>query len=181
MTKTGTIKNHGFVIWFTGLPCSGKTSLSKHLLSNLQTKYNIPIQHIDGDSVRSVFPSLGFSKDERNRHVKQMGFLASTLASNGINSIASFVSPYQESRDFCRNLCQKFIEIHVSTPVEECEKRDVKGMYKKARSGEIKNFTGINDPYEDPTKPELKIDTSNKDINECLKEIEDFLKDNKYI
>lgn len=171
----------GFVVWFTGLPCSGKTSLSKALESDLKENYQLPVQHIDGDSVRSVFPSIGFSASDRNRHVSQMGFLASMLSKNGVSCVASFVSPYKESRDFCRNICENFIEVHVSTPLEVCEKRDSKGMYRKARAGEILNFTGINDPYEDPTDPEIQIDTSEQEITDSLSIIVDYLKSREFV
>lgn len=100
--------------------------------------------------------------------MKRVGFLASKLESNGVYVVASFISPYKESRDFVRGLCNDFVEIHVSTPLEVCETRDVKGLYKKARSGEIQNFTGISDPFEAPENPEISIDTSNISVEKAI-------------
>ena len=97
----------------------------------------------------------GFTREERNEHVRRTGFLASRLEAHGVTVVASFVSPYRESRDFVRGLCRNFIEIYVATPLEECERRDVKGLYARARRGEISNFTGINDPYEAPEHPDI--------------------------
>ena len=106
--------------------------------------------------------------EERNRHVKRVGFLASMLEKNGVFVVATFISPYRDSREFVRNLCENFNEVHVSTPLEVCEKRDVKGLYAKARKGEITQFTGIDDPYEEPLNPEIKVDTTNQSIEESV-------------
>lgn len=133
------------------------------------------IEKLDGDVVRSILPKTGFSKEERNEHIKRIGFISSMLERNGISVLASFISPYHESRNFVRRLCNNFIEVYVSTPVEECEKRDVKGLYAKARSGEIKNFTGIDDPFEAPVNPEIKIDTSSQSVEESAGIIIEYL------
>ena len=108
---------------------------------------------------------------ERNRHIRRVGFLASKLEKNGVYVIASFISPYQETREFVRNLCDNFIEVHVSTPLETCEKRDAKGLYAKARKGEIKQFTGIDDPYEEPIKPEIRVDTTDISVEQAVNEV----------
>lgn len=162
------------VLWFTGLSGSGKSTLSEAVCMHLKKK-GMKVEHLDGDVIRKMFPKTGFSKQERNRHIKRVGFLASKLEENGVFVIASFISPYQETRDFVRGLCHNFIEVHVSTPLETCEKRDVKGLYAKARKGEITQFTGIDDPYEVPSDPEIKIDTTNitveQAVNEVLKKI----------
>lgn len=126
------------------------------------------VERLDGDEVRKIFPNTGFSKEERNDHIKRVGFLASKLEENGVSVIASFISPYRETRDFVRSLCNNFMEVHVATPLEECERRDVKGLYAKARKGEITRFTGIDDPYEQPLNPEIKIDTTNRYIEESI-------------
>lgn len=173
-------KTKAFVMWFTGLPCSGKSTLADALAARLSS-YNVPVDQLDGDVVRSVFPALGFSRDDRNRHVKQMGFLASRLEHHGVVAIASFVSPYIESRQFVRELCENLIEVHVATPLEECEERDVKGMYKKARLGEITQFTGVDDPYEIPLGSEITIDTSKPDVEECIDKIITYLKKNDFL
>ena len=125
------------------------------------------MEYLDGDSIRDLFPNTGFSKEERDQHVRRVGYLASKLEQNGVFVIASFISPYADSRQFVRGLCKSFIEVHVSTPLQECERRDVKGLYRKARLGEISNFTGISDPYEAPECPELRLDTRFLTVDEA--------------
>lgn len=166
--------NTAKVIWFTGLPCSGKSTLANALADYLRSS-GVKVEQLDGDVVRKFYPKLGFSKEERNLHIMQMALFASVLEKNEITVVASFVSPYEESRRFVREHCRNFIEIHVSTSLEECEKRDVKGMYKKARAGEITSFTGVDDPYEVPEKPELRIDTYQRSVDDCMKEICQYL------
>ncbi|MBI9054671.1 MAG: adenylyl-sulfate kinase [Bacteroidales bacterium] len=158
------------VYWFTGFSGSGKSTLSENFVKILKKK-GLRVEHLDGDSVRDIFPKTGFSKEERNRHIKRVGFLASKLEKNGVFVIASFISPYQETRDFVRNLCDNFVEVHVSTPIEVCEKRDVKGLYKKARNGEITQFTGIDHPYEIPNNPEITIDTTHMKVEDSVNEV----------
>jgi len=155
------------VLWFTGLSGAGKSTIAEVVFEKLKSK-GLKVEHLDGDKVREVFPKTGFSKDDRNRHIKRVGFLASLLERNGIFVVASFISPYQESRDFVRNQCQNFQEIYVSTPLSVCEQRDAKGLYAKARRGEITQFTGIDDPYEVPDHPEITVDTSNQTIEESV-------------
>ena len=101
--------------------------------------------------------------------------MSSTLEKNGVIVVAAFISPYEDARQFVRGMCNNFIEIHISTPLDECKRRDVKGLYAKAEKGEIKNFTGIDDPYEEPVNPELRIDTTNKSVEACISEISSFL------
>jgi adenylylsulfate kinase len=125
-----------------------------------------PVERLDGDSIRDIFPNTGFSKAERDAHIRRVGYLASKLEHNGVFVVASLVSPYRESRDFVRGLCRNFVEVHLATPLEECERRDVKGRYAKARRGEIRNFTGIDDPYEPPIAPELVIDTTSLSVED---------------
>lgn len=156
------------VIWLTGLSGAGKSTIAEALVLKLKEK-GIKTEHLDGDTVRAIFPQTGFTKEERIKHIKRVGFLASKLESNGIFVVASFISPYQESREFVRGICKNFIEVYVSTPLAECEKRDVKGLYKKARAGEIQNFTGISDPFEEPQNPELSIDTTNITVDNAVK------------
>lgn len=162
------------VIWFTGLPCSGKSTLADALSEQLKSR-NLKVQQLDGDIVRKFFPKLGFSKQERNQHIKQMALIAHILEKNGITVVASFVSPYQESRQFVRENCKNYIEIHVSTDLEICENRDVKGMYKKARAGELSSFTGVDDPYEIPQNPDLRIDTKGRTVEDCVEEILNYI------
>jgi len=126
------------------------------------------VEYIDGDALREVFPNTGFTRTEREEHLRRTGSMASRLAAHGITVVASFVSPYRESRDFIRRLCRDFVEIYVATPLEECERRDVKGLYARARRGEIRHFTGIDDPYEPPEHPELTLDTRALSVDECV-------------
>ncbi len=162
------------VLWFTGLSGSGKSTISESVFGILK-KRDYEVEHSDGDAIREIFPKTGFSRKERNEHVKRVGYLASRLQTHGVFVIGSFISPYREARDFVRNLCDDFTEIYISTPLEECERRDVKGLYEKARKGEIKQFTGIDDPYEAPEKPELSIDTTDLSIEESVEKVLDFL------
>lgn len=158
------------VIWFTGLSGSGKSTLAEAVYNKLKSK-SFKVDHLDGDTMRDIFPKTGFSKEERNSHIRRVGYLASKLESNGVFVTASFISPYKETRDFVRSLCTNFIEVHVSTPLETCEKRDVKGLYAKARKGEITQFTGIDDPYEAPENPDVRIDTTNISIEEAVEQV----------
>jgi len=158
------------VIWLTGLSGSGKSTIAEGLYKKIQSR-GLKVEYLDGDRVRNIFPKTGFSKEERDRHVKRIGFLASMLEKNGVIVVAAFISPYEESRKFVRDLCNNFIEVHVSTPLEECKRRDIKGLYAKAEKGEIKNFTGIDDPYEVPLQPELSFDTTNITVDEAVNRI----------
>lgn len=173
----GKTKVSPAVFWFTGLSGSGKSTLADKANEYLQSK-GILSERLDGDTVRDIFPKTGFSKEERNNHVKKVGFLASMLERNGVTVAASFISPYEEARDFVRSHCKNFIEIYVSTPIEECEKRDIKGLYAKARKGEIKNFTGLDNPFEKPQSPDLTIDTTGQSIEESFLKIKTLIDKN---
>lgn len=163
----GRKKTNPAVIWFTGLSGSGKSTIADGLEKQLAAR-GIVTERLDGDSIRDLFPQTGFTKEERTAHLKRVGHLASILEKRGIVVIASFVSPYRESRDFIRSICRNFIEVYVTTPIEECERRDVKGLYGKVRRGELKNFTGIDAPYESPSQPEIIIDTTNIEIKKSV-------------
>ena len=128
----------------------------------------VEAEYIDGDALRSIFPTTGYTRAEREEHLRRTGYLASRLAAHGVTVVASFVSPYRESRDFVRALFRHFAEIYVATPLEECERRDPKGLYARARRGEIRNFTGIDDPYEPPENPELTLDTRALSVDQCV-------------
>lgn len=162
------------VLWFTGLSGSGKSTISENIYSAL-TERGYRTEHLDGDAIREIFPKTGFSREERNAHVKRVGYIASRLQAHGVFVIGSFISPYREARQFVRDLCEDFVEIYVSTPLEVCEERDVKGLYKKARKGEITQFTGIDDPYEAPQDPELEIDTTNISPDEAVQRVLEYL------
>jgi len=161
----------GAVIWFTGLSGSGKTTLAKALAQRLIERGH-QVELIDGDEVRQFFPRLGYSREERNHHVQRIAHMAQVLEKHRIISIVALISPFEEGRAFARKIIKNFIEVYVSTPLEICEQRDPKGMYKKARQGEIKHFTGVDDPYEIPQAPELILDTSRLSVDQALNEIE---------
>ena len=162
------------VLWFTGLSGSGKSTISERVFATL-FQQNYEVEHLDGDAVREVFPKTGFSRKERTAHLKKVGFLASKLQKHGVFVVCSFISPYQDVRQIVREMCEDFTEIYVSTPLKECERRDVKGLYEKARKGEIENFTGISDPYEPPKNPDITIDTTHIGVEDAVKEVFDFL------
>jgi adenylylsulfate kinase len=155
------------VLWFTGLSGSGKSTIAVRVHQELQRR-GAEVEYIDGDALREVFPRTGFTREEREEHLRRTGYMASRLAAHGVTVVASFVSPYRESREFIRKLCPGFVEIYVSTPLEECERRDVKGLYARARRGEIRNFTGIDDPYEAPEHPELTLDTRTLSVEQSV-------------
>jgi adenylylsulfate kinase len=163
-----------FVLWLTGLSGSGKSTLAQ-MVHDYFLKKGCKVEWLDGDKVRSVFPNTGFSKEERDQHIKRIGFAVSLLEKNGVIVIASFISPYREARAFVRGMCRNFIEVYLSAPDKICEQRDVKGLYKKARRGEIKNFTGIADPYEPPDSCELVVDTSRQTPEKSFEQIKNYL------
>jgi adenylyl-sulfate kinase len=152
----------GFTLWFTGLSGSGKTTIAELLAPELERRGRM-VEKLDGDVVRTHLSyGLGFSKADRDANVERIGWVASRLTRAGVAVIVSAISPYEEARRKARAFvepCGPFLEIHVATPLEECERRDVKGLYAKARAGEIPEFTGISDPYEEPANPELRLDT----------------------
>lgn len=165
------------LLWFTGLSGSGKSTLSDALEKKL---FNLGFStySLDGDNVRSgINVNLGFDHNDRSENIRRVGEVSKILLDAGLIITASFVSPFQKDRDLVRKIvgCNNFIEIYVSTPLKQCEKRDVKGLYKKARNGEIRKFTGISSPYEIPNSPDLEIDTSKKSIHLCVKEIIEYI------
>ncbi|MGH3050328.1 MAG: adenylyl-sulfate kinase [Gaiellaceae bacterium] len=153
----------GFTLWFTGLSGAGKTTIAELVAPELE-RHGLKVEWLDGDVVRThLTKGLGFSKDDRDTNIERIGWVASRLTRHGAAVIVSAISPYEATRRKARALVEAegaFVEVHVATPVEECERRDVKGLYAKARSGEIPEFTGVSDPYEEPSGPELRIDTT---------------------
>jgi adenylylsulfate kinase len=129
------------------------------------------VERLDGDTLRGIFPGTGFDRKSRNEHIMRVGVMASLLEKHGVLVIASFISPYRQTREFVRKQCRNFIEVYVNASLQECERRDVKGLYARARAGEIQQFTGIDDPYEAPESPELAIDTERRSVEESLEEI----------
>jgi adenylylsulfate kinase len=168
-------KSDGCTIWMTGLPCSGKTTIAKKLKKKLERDL-LRVEHLDGDIVRKL-PNwnLGFSKKDRNKNIRRIARISSYLSQKAI-TICSFVSPYKEARQLARDGSNTFIEVYINCPVEVCAERDVKGMYAKAKSGEIKGFTGVDDPYEVPENPELACYTNVETIDESANKIYEYLK-----
>jgi adenylyl-sulfate kinase len=156
----------GFTLWFTGLSGSGKTTISELVAPELERR-GLLVERLDGDVVRTHLSNgLGFSKADRDANIERIGWVASRLTRAGAAVVVSAISPYEEARQKARALVEAegpFVEVYVATPVEECERRDVKGLYAKARAGEIPEFTGVSDPYEEPAHPELRIDTTQHD------------------
>jgi adenylylsulfate kinase len=156
-------KNRGFTLWFTGLPCSGKSTLAEIVAKELESRGR-GVEILDGDVVRThLTKGLGFSKEDRDENIRRIGYVCALLSKHGAIAISAAISPYRTIRDEVRSKTQNFIEVFVNTPLELCVKRDVKGMYKKAFAGEIKNFTGVTDPYEPPLNPEIVIETQKEE------------------
>ena len=164
-------KERGVVLWFTGLSGAGKSTLAEALEPKLRAEGK-KVEALDGDVVRThLSKGLGFSREDRDTNIARIAFVAHLLQRNGVVVLVSAISPYRNTRDDARKLISDFVEIHVAPPLEECIKRDVKGLYKKAIAGEIKQFTGISDPYEAPLNAELTIDTSNVSVDEGVARI----------
>lgn len=163
------------VVWITGLSGSGKTTIAREVVEKLREK-GLKVDHLDGETVRNIFPETGFTRSEVNEHIKRVGYLASRLENNGIFVVASFLSPFKESREFVRGLCNNFVEIHLSTPIEICEKRDTKNLYSMARKGIIKNLPGIDVNYEESENTELLIDAGVLSVVDATDVVYDYLK-----
>ncbi|HEV7366275.1 MAG TPA: adenylyl-sulfate kinase, partial [Gemmatimonadales bacterium] len=172
--RTAGQRGSGAVVWLTGLSGAGKSTIAERVCAELRGQGRA-VEHLDGDTVREVFPT-GFSREERHEHNRRIAFLASRLEHHGVIVVASFVSPYRESRAFARSMAHRFAEVHVATPIEECERRDIKGLYVRARRGEISRFTGVGDPYELPLDPELTIDTSDVSVEDASRRILEWLR-----
>jgi adenylyl-sulfate kinase len=163
--------NSGCTLWFTGLSGSGKSTLSQLVASRLRAG-GARVEVLDGDITRTLLcQGLGFSREDREENIRRIGFVCELLSRNGVIAIAAAISPYRASRDELRKRIPNFIEIHMNCPVEVLIERDVKGLYKKALAGEIKQFTGISDPYESPVAPELTIDSSAESIESSVARI----------
>lgn len=171
----------GFILWFTGLSGSGKTSISKALEPELK-KRGCKVEILDGDVVRTnLSKGLGFSKEDRDINILRIGFVANLLSRNGVVAITAAISPYRAIRDEVRALEPNFVEVYVKAGLEVCEARDVKGLYAKARKGEIKGFTGIDDPYEEPLNPEIICNTELESVSESVTKILSKLEQLGYI
>lgn len=179
------LKQKGATVWLTGLSGSGKSTVSV-ALEQMMFKKGYLVYRLDGDNIRhGLNANLGFSAEDRKENIRRISEVAKLMGDIGIISTSAFISPYVADRDMARQIHDKagipFVEVHVDVPLEVAEARDPKGLYKKARKGEIKNFTGIDDPYEAPVNPEVKIDTDKLSVNECAEAILDYLVEKKIV
>ncbi len=168
----------GVTVWFTGLSGAGKTTISRAVEQELRSRRRL-VEILDGDIVRqNLTKGLSFSKEDRDENIRRIGFVAHLLTRNGVIVLVSAISPYREIRQEVRERIGDFIEVYVNAPLEVCEQRDVKGLYKKARSGEIKQFTGIDDPYEAPLKGEVvcrtDLESEAESVAKVLRTLEEF-------
>ena len=172
---------HATAIWLTGIPASGKSTISILLKDYLQKK-NIPAIILDGDEIRkTVSKDLGFSPEDRKEHNRRVIEIAKLLVKNNFTAIIPLISPYKETRDLARKEIPNFVEVYVKASLDTCIKRDPKGLYQKAKNGEITNLTGLQSPYEEPIKPELILDTEKSTPQQCLDGIISYLKKSGYL
>jgi adenylyl-sulfate kinase len=169
--------NTGFTLWFTGLSGAGKTTLAKRV-QKILVQRGLNVELLDGDVIRTnLSKGLGFSKEDRDTNIRRIGFVANLLARNGVVAITAAISPYKDIRNEVRaKALAAFVEVYVHCPIDVLEDRDTKGLYKKAKAGIIKNFTGISDPYEAPENPEVTVDTSKETIEESAEKILSYLR-----
>lgn len=171
--RESILKQKGVVLWFTGLPSSGKSTIANEVAYKLHSMGKLTYV-LDGDNIRhGLNKDLGFSPEDRNENIRRISEVANLFADAGLIAITAFISPYRKYRNFCRELVGKgrFIEIYTKASLETCEKRDPKGLYQKAKAGIIKDFTGVNAPYEEPENPELIIDTDKETIEESAEKV----------
>lgn len=165
------MQRRGVTVWFTGLSGAGKSTIAEAVAKQLKAE-GYPLEILDGDIVRTnLTKGLGFSREDRDENIRRIGFVAHLLTRNGTIVLVSAISPYREVRDEVRDRIGDFIEVHVSAPLEVCEQRDVKGLYRRARAGEIKGFTGIDDPYEAPLNPEINCQTHQETLEESVAKV----------
>jgi adenylylsulfate kinase len=171
----------GFTVWFTGLSCSGKTTVSKKVAEEL-LKRGLKVEVLDGDVVRTnLSKGLGFSKEDRDTNIKRIGFVCKLLSRNGVVAIGAAISPYRDIRDYNRQQIGDFVEVYCKCPLEVCIERDVKGLYKKALAGEIPNYTGVSDPYEEPLNPEVVLETDKEALEQSVGKVIRKLEELRYI
>ena len=175
------MKQRGVTVWFTGFSGAGKSTIATALIKDLQSQdYNLEV--LDGDEIReNLTKDLGFSKEDRDTNIRRIGFVAKLLTRNGVIVLVPVISPYRAIRDEMRKNISDFVEVFVNAPISVCEERDVKGLYKKVRAGEIKQFTGIDDPYEPPLAPEVECRTDLEELSESVAKIMNKLTELGYI
>jgi adenylylsulfate kinase len=175
------IAARGVTLWFTGLPCSGKSTVAQLVEQQLRAR-SYPVEVLDGDLVRqNLTKGLGFSKADRDENIRRIGFVCHLLTRNGVIAISAAISPYRAVRDEVRRLIGSFLEIYVQCPLELCQQRDVKGMYKKARAGELQSFTGVSDPYEEPLNPDLILHTDRETVEDSAARVLDRMVKSGYL
>ena len=166
----------GVTLWFTGLPCSGKSTIAQLLIERLQ-RSRLKVELLDGDVVRQkLTKGLGFSKEDRDENIRRIGYVCHLLSRNGVIAIGAAISPYRAIRDELRAMIPCFVEIYLNCPLEVCVERDVKGMYKRALAGELKHFTGVSDPYEEPLHPELVLNTHEETPERSAEKVLEYLR-----
>lgn len=171
----------GVTVWFTGLSGAGKSTLADAVEKKLKA-LNLKIERLDGDIVRqSLTKDLGFSKEDRDKNIERVTFVAKLLTRHGVMSLVSFISPYRSMRDYARKEVGSFVEVYVKCPLDVCAGRDVKGLYAKAQKGEIPNFTGVSDPYEEPLNPEITVETHTQPLEVCVDQIITRLRELGYV
>jgi adenylyl-sulfate kinase len=171
----------GFTMWFTGLSGAGKTTVAMALVEELRAR-GLKAERLDGDVVRqSLTRDLGFSKEDRDKNIERVTFVAKLLSRNGVGVLASFISPYRATRDMVRRETTNFIEVFVYAPLEVCAERDVKGLYAKAFAGEIPEFTGVSDPYEEPLNAEIVLSTHKETVEESVTKCLAYLEQHGYL
>jgi len=179
--EVSPIQHEGFTLWMTGLSGAGKTTIAKALEPALRAR-GVRFERLDGDTVREgLTRDLGFSKEDRDKNIERVTFVAKLLSRNGVGIVASFISPYREAREKVRAETTNFIEVFVNAPLQVCADRDVKGMYAKAFAGEIAHFTGVSDPYEAPVNPEIEVRTDRETLQESVDKIVAFLEAQGFI
>ena len=164
----------GLTVWLTGLPSAGKSTIANLVADELRIRGETRVEILDGDVVRThLSKGLGFSKEDRDENIRRIGFVAGMLARHGVTVLVAVISPYREARDEARAMHAPgtFLEVHVATPVEVCAERDIKGLYRKHREGALRGLTGVDDPYEDPTRPELRIFTETESARDSAERV----------
>ena len=175
------MQSNGFTIWFTGLPCSGKSTISEILAETIRRERGM-VEILDGDVIRTnLSKGLGFSREDRETNLKRIAFVCALLSRNGVPSIAAAISPFQNCREYARESIGNYVEVYTRCSLETCIERDVKGMYKKALAGEIKGFTGVDDPFDDPENPEVICDTDQETPEESTAKIVRYLRDRGFL
>ena len=165
----------GLTIWFTGLSGAGKSTIANAAAENLKNR-GLRVQVLDADHIRTTLcRGLGYSREDRDENIRRIGIVADLLTRNGVIVLVAAISPYRSTRDEVQQLIGDFAEVYVNTPLHVCEERDPKGLYRKARSGKLSNLTGVDDPYEEPQEPKLRLDTTAKTLCECVTEVVDLV------